>query len=301
MSHDKYFHTKWYPGKYYRVNHSSRQAVFFKWKRLVFFLYHNNPKYWDILPNYITFPEIWTNPFYNLLMCRWVADSVDPDQMLHSAASDHGLDCVLGPVYWGWSGGAKVSCILRHRGIQLILAYSWARPAILIAGKGRGGMFLFLLFLFLLCPSLSSFLLSLLSLFSLSLGDDTKWPTRVDVSFNPNTIDQWDCLSQYYEVFLNIIAKTYLYNFDPLKSYFYILKLGFTGGYIIFLISAQKHRLWVLVRTASAYIVGTRWGSSNENPQSLFWAEIWKISEFLSENFQYWWWNFQYIWIGVFS
>ena len=72
----------------------------------------------------------------------------------------------------GWSGGAKVLCILHHRGVQLILAYNWARPAILVVGKGRGGMFLFLLFLFL--PSLSSPLLSLLSLFSLSLGDDTK-------------------------------------------------------------------------------------------------------------------------------
>ena len=40
-----------------------------------------------------------------------------------------------------------MSCILRHRGVQLILAYSWARPAILVGGKGRGGMFLFLLFL----------------------------------------------------------------------------------------------------------------------------------------------------------
>ena len=30
---------------------------------------------------------------------------------------------------------------------HLILAYSWARSAILVAGKGRGGMFLFLLFL----------------------------------------------------------------------------------------------------------------------------------------------------------
>ena len=46
----------------------------------------------------------------------------------------------------GWSGGAKVSCILGHWGVQLILAYSWARPAILVAGKGRGGMFLFLHF-----------------------------------------------------------------------------------------------------------------------------------------------------------
>ena len=31
----------------------------------------------------------------------------------------------------------------------------------------------------------------------------------------------------------------------------YIVKLGFTVVYIIFLIFAQKHRLWVLVRTAS--------------------------------------------------
>ena len=37
-----------------------------------------------------------------------------------------------------------------------------------------------------------------------------------------------------------------------LKPHFDIVKLGFTGAYIIFLISAQKHRLWVLVRTASA-------------------------------------------------
>ena len=47
------------------------------------------------------------------------------------------------------------------------------------------------------------------------------------------------------------ITKTYLYNFDPLKPHFYIAKLGFTGVYIIFLIFAQKHRLWILVRTAS--------------------------------------------------
>ena len=69
-----------------------------------------------------------------------------------------------------------VLCILRHRVVQLILAYSRARPAILVAGKGRGGMFLFLLllFFFLPCPSLSSTLLSLLSLFSFFLGDDTK-------------------------------------------------------------------------------------------------------------------------------
>ena len=36
------------------------------------------------------------------------------------------------------------------------------------------------------------------------------------------------------------ITKTRLYNFDPLKTHFYIVKLGFTGVYIIFLISAQN-------------------------------------------------------------
>ena len=31
-----------------------------------------------------------------------------------------------------------------------------------------------------------------------------------------------------------------IYNIDPLKPHFYIVKLGFTGVYIIFLISAQN-------------------------------------------------------------
>ena len=46
------------------------------------------------------------------------------------------------------------------------------------------------------------------------------------------------------------IMKTYLYNFDPLKPHFYIVKLGFTRVYSVFHISAQKHRC-VLIRTAS--------------------------------------------------
>ena len=53
---------------------------------------------------------------------------------------------------WGGGGGGvvgwcEVSCILRHQGVKLMLAYSWARPAILVAGKGREGNVLFLLFL----------------------------------------------------------------------------------------------------------------------------------------------------------
>ena len=60
--------------------------------------------------------------------------------------------------------------------------------------------------------------------------------------------------SSRYQLYMHTIfniTKTCLYNFDPLKPHFYIVKPGFTGVYIIFLISAQKHRLWVLVRTAS--------------------------------------------------
>ena len=46
------------------------------------------------------------------------------------------------------------------------------------------------------------------------------------------------------------MTKICLYNDDPLKTHFYKVKLGFTGVCIIFLTSAQKHRLWVFVRTA---------------------------------------------------
>ena len=59
------------------------------------------------------------------------------------------------------------------------------------------------------------------------------------------------------------ITKTCLYNFDPLKPHFYIVKLGFTGVYIIFLISAQN--------IGCGYsLEPPRRGSSNEFPQSMF-------------------------------
>ena len=49
-------------------------------------------------------------------------------------------------------------------------------------------------------------------------------------------------LSPWLSVFHGVghITKTYLYNSEPLKPHFYIVKLGFTGVYIIFLISAEK-------------------------------------------------------------
>ena len=63
-------------------------------------------------------------------------------------------------------------------------------------------------------------------------------------------ITRVDCIWLYS--FFKRHLLIYLYNFDPVKAHFYVVKLGFTGVYITFLISAQKHRLWVLVRTASA-------------------------------------------------
>ena len=74
------------------------------------------------------------------------------------------------------------------------------------------------------------------------------------------------------------ITKTYLYNFDPLKPHFNIVKLGFTEVYIIFLISAQKHRLWVLVRTASPSTHNLCFEQKYEKYQGFF---------FLSENGQF--------------
>ena len=69
------------------------------------------------------------------------------------------------------------------------------------------------------------------------------------------------------------ITKTYLYNFDPLKPHFYIVKLEFTGVYIIFIISALNIDCGYSLEPPLR-------GGSNEYPQSMFWADIWKISEY---------------------
>ena len=59
------------------------------------------------------------------------------------------------------------------------------------------------------------------------------------------------------------ITKTYLYNFDPLKPHFYIVKLGFTGVCIIFLISVQNIDCVYSLEPP-------RRGGSNEHLQSMF-------------------------------
>ena len=93
-----------------------------------------------------------------------------------------------------------------------------------------------------------------------------------------------------------VITKTHLYNFDPLKPHFYIVKLGFTGVYIIFLISAQKHRLWVLKNIDCGYsLEPPRRGGSNEYQQSMFWAEMWKKYQFFIWKFSVFGGEFFYI------
>ena len=82
-----------------------------------------------------------------------------------------------------------------------------------------------------------------------------------------------------HSVFFDI-AKTCLYNFDPLKPHLYKVKLGFIGVYIIFLTFAQN-------KDCGYSLEPPRRGGSNEYPQSVFWAEIWKISEFFNRKFSF--------------
>ena len=82
------------------------------------------------------------------------------------------------------------------------------------------------------------------------------------------------------------IMKTCLYNFDPRKPHFYIVKLGFTGVYIIFLISAQNidygYSLVPPRRTASS----RRFYMITHN--LCFKQKYEKYQIFLSEHFQFW-------------
>ena len=66
-----------------------------------------------------------------------------------------------------------------------------------------------------------------------------------------SALESWFSLAKGY------ITKTCLYNFDPLKPHFCIVKLGFTGVDIIFLISAQNI-------DCGHSLEPPRWGGSNE-------------------------------------
>ena len=76
-----------------------------------------------------------------------------------------------------------------------------------------------------------------------------------------NSVDA-DQLIRGYTVFSDI-TKTRLYDFNPLKPHFYIVKLGFTGVYIIFLILLKYI-------DCGHSLEPPRRGGSNEYPQSMF-------------------------------
>ena len=63
------------------------------------------------------------------------------------------------------------------------------------------------------------------------------------------------------------ITKTCVYNFDPLKTH-----CGLQGYTLFSLFLLKNIDCWYLLEPP-------RRGGSNEYPQSMFWAEMWKISE----------------------
>ena len=80
------------------------------------------------------------------------------------------------------------------------------------------------------------------------------------VSSTPGPSSQMDFI--YHHIALHI-TKTCLYNSDPLKPHFYIVKLGFTGVYIIFLLLLKN------IDCGYSLELPHRGGSS-EYPQSVF-------------------------------
>ena len=87
-------------------------------------------------------------------------------------------------------------------------------------------------------------------LFSSIFFSETAWPIKAKFNVEPPWVD--------LDLFYNNVkfSKTYLYKVqisgEHLQNHWSsgIVKLGFTGVYIIFLFFAQKHRLWVPVGTA---------------------------------------------------
>ena len=64
--------------------------------------YHIYPKYSDTSTPYHICSKIWTSTIHYPMLCLkiagWVANSIDPDETPHSAASHLGLYCLLRPV-----------------------------------------------------------------------------------------------------------------------------------------------------------------------------------------------------------
>ena len=114
------------------------------------------------------------------------------------------------------------------------------------------------------CHSAFDFRLKLL--FS-SMGMSKYMDSRVH--FRNSGVKRWRPLNTEY------IMKTCLYNVDPIKPHFGLL------GCTLFYLFLHKN-------IGCGYLLELpRRCGFNEYPQSMFWAEIWKISECLSDFFHF--------------
>ena len=82
--------------------YKSHSLTYLNWKLDASNIYRIYPKYSDTSTPYHICSNIWTSTIYYPMLCLkiagWVANSVDPDETPHSAASHLGRNCLLRPV-----------------------------------------------------------------------------------------------------------------------------------------------------------------------------------------------------------
>ena len=78
------------------------------------------------MPSWLFYLSLWIGPFPFILEIPVLnVNSVDPDQMPHSVASDLGLHCLPVSLFWG----------ARHKWVKETICMKWQ---ILFGGRGRG-------------------------------------------------------------------------------------------------------------------------------------------------------------------
>ena len=85
---------------------------------------------------------------------------------------------------------------------------------------------------------------------------------KIELEMSRKSLSIFTYMFTPYAYITSYITKTYLYDFDPLKPRFYIVKLGFTWGTHYFCYFCSKHRLWLLGNSLEP----PRRGGSNEYP-----------------------------------
>ena len=110
---------------------------------------------------------------------------------------------------------------------------------------------------------------------AISSAEGSVWRTNgrtKQKQYAPATFSKLGCMLPSMCHNHETVTKTYLYKFDPLTPHFYIVKLGFTGYTLFF--------LFLLKSIDCGYsLEPPRRGGSNEYTQTMFWEEIWKMSD----------------------